>query len=609
VRRAGLLFAVRVVRRAFKQCMLSSHVIPAAALWADVRRMVPKAGPFLMKHTSNCRFTDIDSMLLLGGSMSNKARLILSVELYKKYLVILICMLINSVCYSGILKNGFPAAVSWGACADISNSEFQCASLKVPLDYANPAVGTTTLEAMKYTKSGATPSDTLFFNDGGPWDVETRDLPIYIAYLDPGILARYAIVTFDPRGVGQSSGLSCQTALDGSIANADAMSTQGVEALVQQYRQKWVTCASQYHDFQNSVGTNNTVQDVDFLKQGLGVDKISFLAYSYGTQLGSLYLSSYPSHVESVVLDSVVMPSRDFRKLAMDHGAAYEDTLNNFFAQCDANPACPIYPHSQKAYDQAMKTLSAHNVPTGVSTYTMPLTLTGFLTAVEDSLLWTNSDARSVNSQMFEPDMWANDLAQGVADINKNDGTVMMKVFLDNSGYDPATGTYGDNSIYSAVLCSDFDNHPSDDVIVQDAAFAREAYPRIGGFVVGMNLPMCSGWSRTSTNPPLPVLQYSPSTPKILLSCNDHDPATPLSWCQDLGAEIPNSVKIVWSGAGHCVYLSNEPPGTCVQNKVNAYLERGIVPGGGMSCDDTFNPTTSSSLASELTHAIAYRSR
>ena len=68
----------------------------------------------------------------------------------------------------------------------------------------------------------------------------------------------------------------------------------------------WKTSSARY------VNTQQTVRDVDFLRQltartfdkGALYDKLNYVGYSYGTWLGAWYADTYPQHVGRFILDS-----------------------------------------------------------------------------------------------------------------------------------------------------------------------------------------------------------------------------------------------------------------------------------------------------------------
>ncbi len=57
--------------------------------------------------------------------------------------------------------------------------------------------------------------------------------------------------------------------------------------------------------------TPSTARDLDVIRAALGEKKLNFLGVSYGTYLGAVYGTLFPTHVRRMVVDSVVNPARE----------------------------------------------------------------------------------------------------------------------------------------------------------------------------------------------------------------------------------------------------------------------------------------------------------
>jgi len=97
-----------------------------------------------------------------------------------------------------------PAALAWSACADADG--WECATLPVPLDYADPNGRTIDLALTRLPAADpARRIGVLLFNPGGPGGAGVRTLHELDTLLFPDeTRARFDIVSFDPRGVGES---------------------------------------------------------------------------------------------------------------------------------------------------------------------------------------------------------------------------------------------------------------------------------------------------------------------------------------------------------------------------------------------------------------------
>src|SRR2546430_17499304 len=95
------------------------------------------------------------------------------------------------------------AALDWHACADAA--DFECARAEVPRDYSRPSGKTIALAVTRLrAKDSANRIGSLFFNFGGPGADGVSSLQARVARY-AALNERFDLVSFDPRGVGESS--------------------------------------------------------------------------------------------------------------------------------------------------------------------------------------------------------------------------------------------------------------------------------------------------------------------------------------------------------------------------------------------------------------------
>jgi pimeloyl-ACP methyl ester carboxylesterase len=103
--------------------------------------------------------------------------------------------------------------LDWRPCGE--GSEFVCARAQVPLDYREP--GRRTIELALIKRAAADPAlriGTLFFNPGGPGGAGTRALPLWYAFFPRELQDHFDIVSWDPRGVGESTAVGLRAVRD-----------------------------------------------------------------------------------------------------------------------------------------------------------------------------------------------------------------------------------------------------------------------------------------------------------------------------------------------------------------------------------------------------------
>ena len=98
------------------------------------------------------------------------------------------------------------SSLEWSSCYDT----FQCATLKVPIDYSNESLGQFDIAVVRYRNPNQRDRiGSLVINPSGP-GVSGMDYALNAQYVvNPDVLECYDIVGFHPRGIGASTPISC----------------------------------------------------------------------------------------------------------------------------------------------------------------------------------------------------------------------------------------------------------------------------------------------------------------------------------------------------------------------------------------------------------------
>ena len=169
---------------------------------------------------------------------------------------------------------------------------FICAGLEVPLDRADPSGPTLTLQVALEADPDASRGVLLALN-GGPGAAGAPLAPELVERFGPEVVADYRIVALDQRGTGPGA-LDCP-ALQQDGATQFLPSPDAVRA-----------CAATLGDARGHYGTDDTVADLDRLREVLGADRLSLFAVSYGTFVAQQYAVAHPGETELLVLDSAL---------------------------------------------------------------------------------------------------------------------------------------------------------------------------------------------------------------------------------------------------------------------------------------------------------------
>lgn len=466
---------------------------------------------------------------------------------------------------TGPLARYYAQSLDWTRC-----SAGQCAWLTVPLDYSQPD-GTTIRLRISRTRAeaGAERLGSLLTNPGGP-GAEGVSFGQYLAgALSEDVTRRYDIVGFDTRGVGQSAPITCMdgretTRWTRTDTTPDTPSEEAI--LMRRARALARGCLERSPQMARFVGSENTVRDMDILRQALGDERLNLVGFSYGTYLGVRYAEAFPERVGRFVLDGAVDPALDMMQLSEQQSTGFQLALSRFADDCAGRANCP-WPGQARdvlaGIQRLLRDLDTRPLPARPGP---PLVQAEALTAVFYS--------------MYSPVLWPV-LRSALRDAVRGDGRELSELAAyanDRTGPD----RYGSNmaSAFPAIAC--WDRPATPDAAGLGSAARRwargVAVPELARAMSWGNAP-CSVWYGHTSRPPAPAT--SATTAPILVIGGKHDPATPYSWAQAMNRSLPTSVLLTFDGDGHTAYGNGS---TCVDTTVDAYLIKGTLPPTGKVC-------------------------
>ena len=456
-----------------------------------------------------------------------------------------------------------PAALQW-----VADGLAESARIDVPLDYADPAAGTITLAvARRPAGDPAHRIGTLFINPGGPGApavgfVASPGLDVIIP---PAVLDRFDVVTWDPRGVGLSGGIGCPDAA--TIADVESLDPNpSTSAELGAYRSAYDSLASQCQaaagPLLRFMSEADTARDMDAIRAALGETTVSYLGWSYGTYLGYLYATMFPSHLRAAVLDGPVDPTRDLLRQNLSQSRGFEAALGHFFTLCAESASCAFHGGGSPAtaYDALM--LRLHRAPEGAT-------------------LDEGQAVLGVLNWLYGTDLAG--LANALASAERGDGSALRR-----SAASMLQGVSA--GAYEATTCLD-DRHPTTAADVEAAlAPARRASPHFGALVTMADLYGCLDWPVPAE--PVAVTAPPPGLPPVLVIAGTWDPATPPWGAAPLAQALGTGVVLTRDGVGHTSGASAtlDP---CLEGALTAYLNQLTAPVPGTVCTDapvTFQP-------------------
>lgn len=202
-------------------------------------------------------------------------------------------------------------------------ARLECGTVAVPLDYSKPhgrqiTVALTRLKA----QDQAHRLGSLGLNPGGPGGSGYL-MPVQLLTMGDatGLNERYDLIGFDPRGVGYSTKMDCPPP-DGDPGPRPVgpLTREAAQRLYDVEAQALAACGRSDPAFLGQLTTANVARDLDRIRSGLREQKLNFIGVSWGTWLGVVYRSLFPTGVGRMFLDSVAIPR--FSVVAFQNGRA-----------------------------------------------------------------------------------------------------------------------------------------------------------------------------------------------------------------------------------------------------------------------------------------------
>ncbi|RDD88368.1 alpha/beta hydrolase [Streptomyces parvulus] len=448
--------------------------------------------------------------------------------------------------------------------------EWQCATMKAPLDYDDPEGDTIDLALIRAESSGAADQriGSLIFNFGGPGGSGVTTLPAFgqdYAKLN----TRYDLVSFDPRGVGRSAPVEC---LDNKQLDAyfqqDATPDDAAERteLVDNTEKFNAACEKNSKKVLPHVPTTDAARDMDLMRQVLGDDKLYYFGISYGTELGGVYAHLFPKKVGRAVFDAVVDPTQTPEQGSLGQAKGFQLALDNFAEDCVSKVEdCPIGNTADDVKTRIarlLKDLDRKPIP-GI--FPRQLTETAATGGIAQSL--------------YSKDFWEY-LTEGLEQAYDGDGQVLMALSDSLNGRN-------ENGTYSNITAANVAINCADDKPRYDTAYVegklpqfRKASPLFGDFLAWSMLS-CTDWAVAGAADHPDV--SAPGAPPVLVIGNTGDPATPYEGAGRMAEALGKGVgvELTYKGQGHGAYDSKNK---CVRDAVDGYLLDGKVPAAGTVC-------------------------
>lgn len=380
----------------------------------------------------------------------------------------------------------------------------ECARVSVPRDYQDESQGSMELAVYRRAAKG-NESRTLLVHPGGPGG-DVRKAVTDLAQLLGPDADKFTVVGLATRGFQDVEGANCGDTLDDFQESIDD---------VLQIQQVANMCMENSPQLINSVGTRDSVEDLEQLRILLEIEKWSYLGWSYGATLGATYAMTYPDSIESMVLDA---PSDPRAPWATSFELQQDQQLENLriaIDKCDVSPTCPLAGNALTRITSLQQKLNAAPVAVRSST----VTVNGRAVAMAIELAAYSGDYQEVFS--------------AIAMAEKGEVSSLFEIAQGRLGRSSTGGDEGGMETQTLVRCSDMSHSDAEDV-VKATKPQNSLYIGIGPALERICLVL------PETKRPLRKLVVSPKTNnvKVLIVATSGDPVMPAQVSQQLATDM-----------------------------------------------------------------------
>lgn len=455
--------------------------------------------------------------------------------------------------------------VVWGACpedvvAEAAPYQLDCATVPVPVDYADPA--SAEIDIMISRLASQNPSKrrgVLLLNPGGPGGSGLA-FPAFLARrgMPASVLDSYDVIGMDTRGIGHSAPVSCGFTADGPYAGNIPPYAVDDAAVVERAKVvKGVAEQCAQHDRDGHLRhltTANTARDLDRIRAALGEEKASFLGYSYGTALGAAYASLFPERSDRIVLDSNIGDTHLNRDGMRRYAVGMEQTFPDFArwaAKRHDSYGLGRTPEQVRAtYFELAERLDKEPVP-----------------GLDGALFRAAMFGSLFTEPQYAPiaQLWQTLLTGGQPEIPPG-----------QPGLSPFDNAW---TVFLAVSCNDVEWPEDVDTYRRGVAEDRERYPLYGA--AAANIMPCAYWPHEPAEAPVEITDDGPAN--VLLVQNKRDVPTPHLGGEMLRQKFGDRARLVSVDAsGHGVYVIGD--NACAWNTTTSYLVDGKMPRHDVTC-------------------------
>ena len=450
-----------------------------------------------------------------------------------------------------------------------------CTTLQVPLDREQKAPGMISLEVGRMITGEAQSKSAVVALAGGPGQ-SALPLAEDLGHAIQPALAGRDLIVFDQRGTGESDPLTCAALKRGS--------PQGSLAEI------FGRCAGQIGPGRAGFTSEESVKDIEAIRQLYGYQKLVLYGTSYGTKVSIMYAEQYPQYVEALVLDSVV-PSNGPEAFALQTFAAVPRVLREL---CSEEACKGITQNPVTATARLARQLAKHPLQGAVYSGAGKR---------ESSTLGASSLYDLIVAGDLNPALRSL-LPAAVVSALDNDPEPLLQLYDLSVGLTPHVPhplppeieEEEDNALFWATTCEErafpWERSATSSAREAQAKAALRALPSSDFYPFNAHVALeeslleeCAAWPNEAAAPP--AESPLPDVPALLLS-GAQDLRTPTANAKSVAAKIPDAQLLVVPYTGHSVIGSDFS--SCASEAVAAFFANSqIAPCKATA--DPFKPT------------------
>jgi pimeloyl-ACP methyl ester carboxylesterase len=468
-----------------------------------------------------------------------------------------------------------------------------CGRVSAPLDPSGRVHGRVSLYVERYA-AVAHPEGTLVALAGGPGQ---SGVDLLSDFRDgfTSLLGSRALVVFDERGIGRSGPLNCR------ISDEEDLAGRALEA-----------CARSLGGRAAFYSSDDTVSDIEAIREALRLGRIDLYGVSYGTFPATQYARRYPSHLAHLVLDSSLPADGDL-DVKLDSIVSIRRQLASICqVVCPGlDPTADLDTYLAGLPQRVSAGSEAISRDEGAE-----IALNTFYASDLDPFIRASIPAALRLAAAGDKSALVR-LGTLASASEAGDGADEGPAARAAAGQSPARGSAADASGTAglsrstvvdaeqiATRCEDeqFDWSSSDSLAVRRDKLRQEqdglSPAAVAPFtpaaaIAASDIAECEGWPTAGAHPAREPGRLA-GVPTLILS-GGNDVRTPLEQAATLAGQIPGSVLLAVPGVGHAV-LVNDASG-CAERGLVAFLAGGPVLPCAAGVQPPIDPVPASSFA------------